>query len=92
MVGEETAEDVNVIFGLVVDESMGDNVRVTVVATGFQEAIRQNVRTPPAEVRLQKAVNAGMSPRGPARGGVVSGFDTLRGDDYDIPTFYRGKD
>jgi hypothetical protein len=33
-----------------------------------------------------------MSPRGPARGGVVSGFDTLRGDDYDIPTFYRGKD
>ncbi|MDO9280661.1 MAG: cell division protein FtsZ [Myxococcota bacterium] len=92
MVGEETAEDVNVIFGLVVDESMGDTVRVTVVATGFQEAIRQNVRTPPAEVRLQKAVNAGMSPRGPSRGGVVSGFDTLRGDDYDIPTFYRGKD
>jgi cell division protein FtsZ len=93
MVGEETAEDVNVIFGLVVDESMGENVRVTVVATGFQEAIRQNVRVPPAEVRLQKAVNASMTPgRGPARGGVVSGFDTLRGDDYDIPTFYRGKD
>ena len=32
-----------------------------------------------------------MTPRGPSRG-VVSGFDTLRGDDYDIPTFYRGKD
>jgi cell division protein FtsZ len=94
MVGEETAEDVNVIFGLVVDESMGDNVRVTVVATGFQEQARSRV-TQPAEVRLAKAVNANMMPtRGGGRsgGGAMSGYDTLRGDDYDIPTFYRSKD
>ena len=35
MVAEETAEDENVIFGLVVDESMGDMVKVTVIATGL---------------------------------------------------------
>ena len=33
---KETAHpDVNLIFGAVVDENMGDNVRITVIATGF---------------------------------------------------------
>ena len=91
MVGEETAEDVNVIFGLVVDETMGENVRVTVVATGFQEQIRAR-QTQSPEVRIAKAVNANLSPRGGGRGQTVSGFDTLRSEDYDIPTFFRSKD
>ncbi|MFH1286948.1 MAG: cell division protein FtsZ [Candidatus Magasanikbacteria bacterium] len=30
-------EDVRVIFGAVIDENMGDDVRVTVIATGFDE-------------------------------------------------------
>ncbi|HAF49025.1 MAG TPA: cell division protein FtsZ [Anaerolineaceae bacterium] len=34
---KETAHpDVNLIFGAVVDESMGDNLRITVIATGFE--------------------------------------------------------
>ena len=93
LVGEEAADDVNVIFGLVIDETMGDEVRATVVATGFQEAGRaRNAR--PAEERIAAIVNG---PRGNLRatGGVrqtASGFDTLRGDDYDIPTFLRRND
>ncbi|MBT3539441.1 cell division protein FtsZ [Candidatus Parcubacteria bacterium] len=34
-------DDVQVIFGAVVDESMGEDVRVTVVATGFDERERE---------------------------------------------------
>ena len=93
MVAEETAEDENVIFGLVIDETMGDDVSVTVVATGFQEARQRGAPSIPAEVRIAKAVNANTSPgRGGGRGGLSSGFDTLRSDDYDIPTFFRGRD
>jgi len=33
-------DDVRVIFGAVVDETMGEDVRVTVIATGFEEAVR----------------------------------------------------
>ena len=92
MVAEETAEDENVIFGLVIDETMGDEVRVTVVATGFQEARQRGAPPIPAEVRIAKAVNANTSPsRGGGRG-MSSGFDTLRSEDYDIPTFFRGRD
>ena len=28
-------EDANIIFGTVIDDSMGDQIRVTVIATGF---------------------------------------------------------
>jgi cell division protein FtsZ len=36
---KETAHpDVNLIFGAVVDENMGDEIRVTVIATGFERA------------------------------------------------------
>lgn len=58
MVAEETAEDENVIFGLVVDETMGDEVRVTVVATGFQEARQRRTPLSRNEARAAKVVNA----------------------------------
>lgn len=36
---KETAHpDVNLIFGAVVDEAMGDNIRITVIATGFDRS------------------------------------------------------
>lgn len=35
MVREEADEDANIIFGLVTDQNMADNVKVTVIATGF---------------------------------------------------------
>ncbi len=34
-------EDANIIFGAVQDESMGDNVKITVIATGFRDAAPQ---------------------------------------------------
>lgn len=35
IIKETASPDVNLIFGAVIDESMGDNVRITVIATGF---------------------------------------------------------
>lgn len=41
---KETAHpDVNLIFGAVVDPNMGDDVRITVIATGFDRAGRKSV-------------------------------------------------
>ena len=39
-------EDANIIFGTVIDESMGDQIRVTVIATGFDGLQRQAEREP----------------------------------------------
>jgi hypothetical protein len=35
LVQQECHEDANIIFGTVIDETMGDNIRITVIATGF---------------------------------------------------------
>jgi cell division protein FtsZ len=41
LIQEEADEDANIIFGAVIDERLGDEVRITVIATGFTEATRQ---------------------------------------------------
>lgn len=43
LVASNVDPEANIIFGTVVDESLGDQVRVTVIATGFDDA---NVQTP----------------------------------------------
>ena len=90
MIQEEAHEDANVIWGWVIDETMQDEARLTVIATGFEEAWMAS--TPDVEVRVKQAVNAGgHTPRAQSNSskGMVSG---LRLDDYDIPTFYRNAD
>jgi len=51
---KETAHpDVNLIFGAVIDESMGDDLRITVIATGFDGAsTSRETRRMPAQTEL----------------------------------------
>jgi len=44
LIQEEADEDANIIFGAVIDEKMKDDVRITVIATGFGE--RDRVKEP----------------------------------------------
>ena len=39
LIQEQAHEDAKVIWGLVFDDSMDDNIRITVIATGFEEQI-----------------------------------------------------
>jgi cell division protein FtsZ len=50
LVQEEADGDANIIFGAVIDESMGDELRITVIATGFgeQPAAQAAARPQPA--------------------------------------------
>lgn len=43
IIKETASQDVNLIFGAVIDENMGENIRITVIATGFDRS------TPPQE-------------------------------------------
>jgi cell division protein FtsZ len=46
LIQEEAHEDANIIFGAVIDESMAEEIRVTVIATGFgEERERTSERT-----------------------------------------------
>lgn len=63
IIKETASADVNLIFGAVVDESMGDNIRITVIATGFDRA------TPSREVE-QSFFRQTTSPRQVERHGA----------------------
>jgi cell division protein FtsZ len=55
--------EANVIYGIVTDESMGNAVKVTVIATGFQRGSRKVAPTP---VDLTNYIGAGTAPAAPA--------------------------
>jgi cell division protein FtsZ len=83
IISTASAADSNIIFGAVVDEGMGDEVRVTVIATGFDSS-RPVARLP------RRAGRAGERP-----GRDVSLDDRDRSaleipdDEIDIPPFLR---
>jgi len=41
LIQAEAHEDANIIFGTVIDETMGDEIRITVIATGFDDGMRK---------------------------------------------------
>jgi len=51
LIQEEADEDANIIFGAVIDEALGDEVRVTVIATGVPDANRVAQRRPSVAAR-----------------------------------------
>ena len=102
----ETAHpDVNMIFGAVIDPEMGDEVRVTVIATGFERSgvprralERLSTRTEkPAPVsasslfRPSESVNISADFSKPASESKSALPPTINSDDLDIPTFLRNR-
>ena len=91
LIQEEAHEDAQVIFGWVIDASLQDEVRVTVIATGFEEA-RQAIPMASVERRVNERVFPRAAAAGRGRGRELhSGIDRMH-DDYDIPTFFRNAD
>ena len=48
LIQEEAHEDANIIFGAVIDDAMSDEIRVTVIATGFGDLDRGSARYSPS--------------------------------------------
>jgi cell division protein FtsZ len=52
LIQEQAHEDANIIFGASIDESLGESVKVTVIATGFDAAQRDEMAEAAAASRL----------------------------------------
>jgi cell division protein FtsZ len=55
MIQEAAHEEANIIFGAVIDEKMGDQIRITVIATGFGKS-KPEVAQPPVKERITVTV------------------------------------
>ena len=54
-------QNANIIFGAVIDDAMGDEIRVTVIATGFGSQRRRRHREPGSEAPVPSSSGSGFS-------------------------------
>lgn len=100
LIQAEAHEDANIIFGTVVDEGMEDEIRITVIATGFDEngtkkqaasnvaqlsGYRREDLSTPAFIRKNKAGGENLNV---IKMGVI---DDTEDTDLDVPAFLRKK-
>ena len=93
---KETAHpDVNLIFGAVIDPSMGDEIRLTVIATGFDStsmhARSQRTRFTTALNSGSKEANQSENTENPVRRSLAEfGSQLYNTDEIEVPAFLRG--
>jgi cell division protein FtsZ len=62
IVREMADQEANIIFGTVIDERMGDDVQITVIATGFDASRKRDVYRP-TEVQEESGTSSGLANR-----------------------------
>jgi cell division protein FtsZ len=79
-------QDANIIFGTVIDDELGDEVRVTVIAAGFDRW--DGAAAPPRRSKKEKA--APETELAPVKDLFGDDGDPLEGeDDFDVPSFLK---
>ncbi len=91
----ETADpNANLIFGAVVDEAMGDSIRVTVIATGFGKVVSQrgrfgDERTSAARPATQQYVRSEQTYQQAPQEDTAPSSQNFEQSDLDVPAFLR---
>jgi cell division protein FtsZ len=99
MIRETTHPDVNMIFGAVIDPDMGDDIRITVIATGFERTgMPRHITTsrPASHMEARPVSTSQMEYVSvEAQNGQSSNGEfrpqTFNTEDLDIPTFLRNR-
>jgi cell division protein FtsZ len=97
IIGQSASPDANIIFGTTIDDKMQDQIRITVIATGFDGAEKT-----PYGLPREKKVGFSIDQREPRLDqqkkvettqpdGQNIDKDNLDDNKYDIPAFLRGK-
>jgi cell division protein FtsZ len=73
-----SAEDANIFIGLVIDDSLGDKIKVTAIATGFGDSFdkRRQATREPARPTLA----------------AIAGTGPVNQGDMDVPAYIRNRD
>lgn len=94
IVQEAADPDANIIFGAVIDESLKEEIRITVIATGFEtERIKKNsdsfsISTPSATANIKNDTKTEVAAT-VDRMDRMERMDNYNENDLEIPTFLR---
>ena len=81
MIADHSDGDANIIFGAVVDDTLGDEMRVTVIAAGFEQEQSRSSSFTSAPTVTVPTVRTPLDDSGPHDDGT---------DELEIPGFVRG--
>lgn len=96
LITEAAGADANIIFGAVIDESLQDELRVTVIATGFGNGYRNIESESDADLFSSRKIVFENKPEKhpapvvePQRISGRSKVEAFQADDWEVPTFLR---
>jgi cell division protein FtsZ len=90
IIREAADEDANIIFGAVIDENLRDEMKITVIATGFDKEVASLEATTASAAMPTTTPPARYTPR-PNDDLKRPPINPTRPDDLDVPTFIRKK-
>jgi cell division protein FtsZ len=86
LISEQAHEDANIIFGASIDESLGENVKVTVIATGFDVAHQDEmIEAAAASSRLSAPPQSLSALSSAPRSSTFPPLSTGRASQHEIP-------
>ncbi|HEY3027167.1 MAG TPA: cell division protein FtsZ [Pyrinomonadaceae bacterium] len=88
IIREAADEDATIIFGAVIDETMRDEMKITVIATGFA---RETIAMTSSPASVPQTVAPPRYTQRPGDDLTRTGVNSSRADDLDVPTFIRKK-
>jgi cell division protein FtsZ len=91
LVADAAHPDANIIFGAVIDDALGDEVRVTVIAAGFDSGAPHHRKAEAPRRAAQPAEQASPSAPPPRTAPAPADRDSHRVvlDDVDVPDFLK---
>jgi cell division protein FtsZ len=101
LVQEEADDEANIIFGTVIDDAMGEELKVTVIATGFESNVVESIwKTPRRTIKLVgredlekptflRASQQREPEKVEALSPVEKGSHEEEPEEFEIPTFLR---
>jgi len=89
IIREAAHENANIIFGAVIDETMRDEMKITVIATGFdRETVETGIVAAPGTIPVTSTRYA---PRSGEEHNARPSATSPRAEDLDVPAFIRKK-
>ena len=95
IIRENASPDANIIFGVTIDQNLTDQIKITVIATGFDNEFSRMGAYKKPEPQVKKDTTP-QQPQNPTFDAEESGSNQTPKDTddygtYDIPAFLRGK-
>jgi len=95
IISDAASEDANVIFGTTIDDTMTDQVKITVIATGFDAGLKSKFGISTPTIKQPQPISSEKEASSEDFASFKQDWedpeDSDSGSQYDIPAFLRGK-